>query len=324
MIRFYAAYIYSVCDWAYLYSSGSVCPRLNYFIRNLKPSFVFISLVPYDHDFISNSVIVIGSCGVFAICIFSICVCSCWFIFLQFAIWLIGRIMYLPKTNCPGLFCLVHWYVLCTTKSAAASIPIHGSESSTYVSCRLYVRKIFPSTWYIISMVAPSCGFPGESGFVLISYSCSIKLLLNFSSRNYPPRSYVISTGHGYRTSLVVSTNFMITITFLLLYCVISNHPVTRSIVVTAFRIKGYLTFIPILLGPMRSKNILSQGISSTSVAGNWLYLFDCFVRWHMSHYVIYFRTPFLMSVQYKFWRIISSVLSHPVWRIYVWYHFTM
>ena len=85
--------------------------------------------------------------------------------------------MSLPKNNWPGIFCLVQWYILCTAKAAADMMPIHGSASSTYVSCRLYVRTILPSTCCIIYMVALACGFPGESGFVLIPHSCSVKLL---------------------------------------------------------------------------------------------------------------------------------------------------
>ena len=52
----------------------------------------------------------------------------------QFDILLIGSIVSYPKTNWPGFFCLVRWYVLRTMKAAAAKMPIHGSESSKYVS----------------------------------------------------------------------------------------------------------------------------------------------------------------------------------------------
>ena len=66
IIRFSAAHIQSDCDIARLHSNGSVRPRLDDFIRNLKLSSVFISLVNYDHYFIPNVVIVIYSCGFFA------------------------------------------------------------------------------------------------------------------------------------------------------------------------------------------------------------------------------------------------------------------
>ena len=76
--------------------------------------------------------------------------------------------MYRTKTSCTGMFCLVLWYIDRTTKAAAARIPIHGSASSTYISCRLYVRARLPSTLCILSMIAFACGFPEESGLVLI------------------------------------------------------------------------------------------------------------------------------------------------------------
>ena len=65
IITFFAAYIQSGCDCACQYSNGSVCPRLNNFIRTLKWFFVFISMVSSDPDFISNAVIVINYCGFF-------------------------------------------------------------------------------------------------------------------------------------------------------------------------------------------------------------------------------------------------------------------
>ena len=67
IIRFYSEYIYSGCDCAPSYSNGSVCPRLNYFIRTLKRCSVFISLFFSDQEFISNAEILIDLCGVFAI-----------------------------------------------------------------------------------------------------------------------------------------------------------------------------------------------------------------------------------------------------------------
>ena len=54
--------------------------------------------------------------------------------------------MSLPETNWPGIFSFNRLYVDRTENSAAAKIPINGSASSTYVSCRLYVRKSFPYT----------------------------------------------------------------------------------------------------------------------------------------------------------------------------------
>ena len=167
--------------------------------------------------------------------------------YLQFSIRLIGIIMYCPKTNWPILFCLVWWYVICTTKSAAARVTIHGSASSTYVSCGFQEHTIFPITWCIIYMVEFACEFPEEVGFVLIPCSCYINLLLNVCSRNSPPWSYTISTGRGYQTSDVVSTKFAIVVAFLSLYYVFSDHLVAGYIIVKYFKIRGSLPFLHIL-----------------------------------------------------------------------------
>ena len=153
----------------------------------------------------------------------------------------------LAKNNWPRIV-LVQWYLDFTVKAAVTNIPIQGSASSTYVSCRLKVRIRFPNTWWILSIIAFACGFPEEAGLVLIPYSCYINLCLNLWPRSSPPpRSYMISTGYGYWTSHAVSTKFAIVIAFLSLYCVTSNHPVTGYIIVTAFKIKGSLPFLYIV-----------------------------------------------------------------------------
>ena len=162
---------------------------------------------------------------------------------------------------------------------------IHGSELSMYASCRLYVRTIFPNTWCILYMVVFACEFPGEAGLALIPFSCSIKLLLNSWQRNSPPWSYVISAGHVYWTSHVVTTRFSIVIDFLSLYCLFPNHPVTGYIVVTYFTIRGSLHFLRILWGPMRSTHSLFCGISYASLSVILPYFnIDRFVCWHMPH----------------------------------------
>ena len=118
-------------------------------------------------------------------------------------------------------FCLVQWYLIRTGKAAAARKSIHGSELSTYVYCRLYVSYVHDSLVLDVFVVAFSYGFPMESGLLLIPYTFSIKIILNLRPRNYLPWSYVISTGHGYWTSQIVSTKSAIVIAFLLLYYVI-------------------------------------------------------------------------------------------------------
>ena len=70
VIRFYVEYNLSGCDRSYLYSNGSVQLRLKKVIRILKQCFLFIILVFYDHDFISNVVFVIDSYEVYENCVF--------------------------------------------------------------------------------------------------------------------------------------------------------------------------------------------------------------------------------------------------------------
>ena len=142
---------------------------------------------------------------------FYFCYCSCWRIYLQLSTLDIGRIISCPKTSCPGLLPLTLWYMEHTMKAYADSIPIHGSASSTYVSCILYIRTRFTITWWILYGIAFLWGFPGEYGLVLIANSTFIKLFLNLRPINYPP--------------------------FLLLYWFIPNHPVTGLIIVTGFNI---------------------------------------------------------------------------------------
>ena len=140
MISLNVVYIYSGCDRYCSYSNDFVRPRLNYFIRNLKWCFLFISLVSSDHDFISNSVIVIDSCSFFVNYVF--------FYLGLFPLTHVSPFSYMIYWwyhVWPGIFCLVRWYLIFTAKSAAARMPIHGSASSKYVSCRLYVCTIFPS-----------------------------------------------------------------------------------------------------------------------------------------------------------------------------------
>ena len=135
-----------------------------------------------------------------------------WRMCLQHSTLFIGRIMSRPKTIWPGFLPLVLWYIDRTAKAASDRIHIHGSESSEYFPCRLYVCTRFPNTLYIISMIAFTCRFPGESVFILILHSSYIKLFLSSWPGNYPPRSYVIYTGQGHPTSHVVSTKFTIVI----------------------------------------------------------------------------------------------------------------
>ena len=164
--------------------------------------FLFIILVPYDRGFISNVVILIDYCGVFAIIKpFQYVIVSAGVCFFQFSTLLIGSIMFQPKTNWPRMFCLVRWYVLRTVKDDDARISIHGSASSTYVYCRLCVRTILRSTWCILYMIVFACRSPMEAGLVLISIylfyqdtlkTCALVILL-FGHTVFPLAMDIVS-----------------------------------------------------------------------------------------------------------------------------------
>ena len=82
----------------------------------------------------------------------------------------------------------------------------------------------------------------------------------------------MISIGPGYIFNHIVSTKLAIDITFLSSYFVISNYPVTGSIMVTALRFKMYLfLFLIIVLGPISYKHRLFHGISSSNLSDNFI-----------------------------------------------------
>ena len=85
----------------------SVCPHFNNCIWSFEWVFVFIRLFVSDHDLISKSLIVVDSSRVFMDYIFSVCACLHWHIYLQSAMWFIGRIVPRPKTSWTVLFPLV-------------------------------------------------------------------------------------------------------------------------------------------------------------------------------------------------------------------------
>ena len=78
-------------------------------------------------------------------------------------------------------------------------------------------------------------------GWAVIPYYLSIRDFMNSQPINSDPWSYVIYIGLGYLDNHVVSTKLSIVIAILLLYCVISKHPVTGSIMVTTFIFNFYL-----------------------------------------------------------------------------------
>ena len=120
--------------------------------------------------------------------------CLFWYVFVSYDVcisnflydWL-GVSCIAPKLIGPECFVYSGGTYFVPAKAVAARMPIHGSASSTYVSCRLYERTRFPSNWCIISMVAFASGLPEGAGFFLTPYYCFIKILLNSRLSNYPP-----------------------------------------------------------------------------------------------------------------------------------------
>ena len=172
----------------------------------------------------------------------------------------------------------------------------------------------FPRTWLIRSNTVLDMGFSEVLDLAVIPYSVLIRHFLNSRPINSYPWSYMISIGLGYLDSHVVSTKFVIYIALLSSYCVISNHPVTGSILVTAFIFIFYFCpFLCMVWRPIISTQSLFRGISSASLAGNLPYfIFYCHIRWQVSPLVISFRKASRMPGQYKYWQIIASGLSVP------------
>ena len=136
----------------------------------------------------------------------------------------------------------------------------------------------FPITWWIRSNIALDMGFTEVLGLSVIPYSASIRIFLNSWTINYDPLSYVIYIGLGYLYSHIVSTKFVIYIDPLLLYCVISKHPVTGSINVTSFRCKfSFRNFLCMEKVSIIYTQSLFHGIQSSSLAGNSLYFIPSF-----------------------------------------------
>ena len=104
----------------------------------------------------------------------------------------------------------------------------------------LKVCTRFPRICWICSNIALEVGFPKLIGLAVILYSVSIRYSLNSWPINYDPWSYMIFICLGYLVNHVVSTKFAIDIAILLSYFVISNYPVTGSIMVTASIFKFY------------------------------------------------------------------------------------
>ena len=139
IIRFYAGYIYSVTMPVH----KATVMFIHFWMIHIDLDTVFCiykpgSLWPW---LISNVGILIDSCGVFVNYVFFTYVFSSGrFPSYSLHDWF-GLSCIAQKPIGPE-FCLVRWYLLCTAKSAADRIPIHGLALSTYVYCRLYVSYV--------------------------------------------------------------------------------------------------------------------------------------------------------------------------------------
>ena len=170
IIRLIIVYIYPRCNRYCLYGDGTLFPCLNIIIRNFERGFVFIRWLISGQDFISHSMIITSSSGVFTndVFIYSHMFKMTYIPPTRYVIY--GEYHDLPENDLVWNFYLVPWYVGCSEEAVAARTLIHGSASSTYVSCILYVRMRFPSNLCILSMMTFTCGLPRESGLVLVSY----------------------------------------------------------------------------------------------------------------------------------------------------------
>ena len=118
----------------------------------------------------------------------------------------------------------------------------------------------------------------------------SIKPFLYLWPRFYFCESYIITVARGYLHNHSCSTIFAIVADFLLLYFIISNHPVAGYIMVKYFSIRGSSwTSIIFLYEPIIYTNNLSCGMASVSLVGNWPYLRFCLlIYWQLLQTIIW------------------------------------
>ena len=89
---------------------------------------------------------------------------------------------------------------------------------------------------------------------------------------------------------------------------VMSNQPVARSIIVKAHRV-NFLLLFKMLYGPIRLIHIVSQGVVSTFLACNLLYLTVLvLVIWHVGHDAQTVLTVLVSPPHVNCWRIVCSV----------------
>ena len=96
-------------------------------------------------------------------------------------------------------------------------------------------------------------------------------------------KEFILAFMHNYFRSRVYIyshacyTMFAIVDAFLSLYFIISNHLISRFIIVKCFSIKvSSWYYLLILYGPVISTNNLSYGMTSASLAGKWTHFKLC------------------------------------------------
>ena len=104
----------------------------------------------------------------------------------------------------------------------------------------------------------------------------------------------MVSNSHGYQTIHVFSTNFLVVITFLLLYYNTKNHPDTRYILVPDFKVRELFQCQNILWEDMRSTKRLVHGVSSSSLTGHLPFFLETSVG--ISWYAMLFTSSFVSS----------------------------
>ena len=87
---------------------------------------------------------------------------------------------------------------------------------------------------------------------------------MNALPRNSLPQLYIIIVDLGYLYIHTLSIRFSIVASWFSLYCTISNHQVLGYIIVKVFSIRvSSWPYPPILYGPIRSTDNMSQGTDS-------------------------------------------------------------
>ena len=124
-------------------------------------------------------------------------------------------------------------------------------------------------------------------------------MFLNPWAINSDPYSYVISNGQRYLYNHIVSTKSAIIIYFLSQCCIISNHTVTGSIIVTGFKVSISFTFICIFMGLLDLQRGFHD-VLSAKLAGNLPFFVGHFARFYVPQFVTSFWTEGHIPIQYK------------------------